>query len=422
MIQEFSIENTLSIKDRQTISFEAANGNDKSIHIINTGGKKLLKLAAIYGANAAGKSNIITAFNSYIQYILLSFTYLKPKDKTKFIPFLFDNDTVRQPGCFEIIFYHDKIEYEYKLILDSRCIFYEHLYYRPKKQKKLIFERICDSPYIEWENLKYKWRWGSLLTGDKKTFSSMTRHNVPFLTTTAQLKHPFMEKIYNYFSSIYLPIIIPSDQGLGVYTAEYIDGNMKSKKEVLSFLETAALEKIADIRAKDVEFPDSVVEKFPEIKQKGRNVEGKYTLKEIQFLHEYNGSFALPIFEESQGTQRLFELSGPLFTAISSSKFLCIDEIEASLHDDLLEYYIKTFLTNSANSQMIFTTHNQNLLDSELLRNDEIWFAEKGEDGGSRFYSLAEFKGVKKGVSRRELYKAGRFGALPLTGTFSKES
>jgi AAA15 family ATPase/GTPase len=91
------------------------------------------------------------------------------------------------------------------------------------------------------------------------------------------------------------------------------------------------------------------------------------------------------------------------------------------LHDDLLDFFIRTFLENTKNSQLLFTTHNQNLLDSDLLRDDEIWFAQKDNGGGSGFFSLAEFKDVPENVSRRDLYKAGAFGALPRTSKFFEE-
>jgi AAA15 family ATPase/GTPase len=137
-------------------------------------------------------------------------------------------------------------------------------------------------------------------------------------------------------------------------------------------------------------------------------------VKEIRFSHQYAERFTLSLFEESNGTQRIFELAGPLFEILDSNKFLCIDEIEMSLHEELLEYFLKTFLRNSRGSQIMFTTHNQDLLDSDILRNDEIWFVEKDKTGGSGLFSLIEFKDVPEDVSRKRLYKAGGFGAMPL--------
>jgi AAA15 family ATPase/GTPase len=413
MIQEFSIENTYSIKTRQTISFEAAEDTD-DIHCIDADGKKLLKLAAIYGANASGKSNIIRAFNAYIQFILFAFSYLKPRDATKFVPFLFDRDLNKRPGTFEIIFYVDQIRYEYLLMMDSRCIHKECLNYSPRGKKKLLFERICLNPADEWEKLNYKWRWGDSYSGEKNKLVRITRSNVSFLNTAAQLKHPLMEQIYNYFHGIHMPVIKPVDQGLRVYTGEKIENNKKIKHDILNFLSKIDIGVINDITIEDQELPDFVVEKYPDEEKPPRNSNGKYVVKEIRFSHQYAEKFTLSLFEESNGTQRIFELAGPLFEILNNNKFLCIDEIEMSLHEELLEYFLKMFLKNSTGSQIMFTTHNQDLLDSDILRNDEIWFVEKDKTGGSELFSLVEFKNVPEDVSRRKLYKAGGFGAMPL--------
>jgi AAA15 family ATPase/GTPase len=130
----------------------------------------------------------------------------------------------------------------------------------------------------------------------------------------------------------------------------------------------------------------------------------------------------LPFDYESDGTQRLFTLAEPLLRLIHGHTFLAVDEIETSLHDDLLEFFVSAFLNNSTQSQLLFTTHNQSLLDSELLSNDEIWFVQKDKTGDSEVFSLAEFKDIPSGVSRRKLYKAGTFGALPFISTYTEDT
>src|SRR5574344_1280669 len=123
MIQEFSIENTLSIKTRQTISFEAVqNSPDNTSHYIDIGNTRLLKLAAIYGSNASGKTNMLKAVSFYIDFILNAFTNLKPHETTGFHSFAFSNETNNKPGTFELIFFIKNIKYEYELCLDTKCI------------------------------------------------------------------------------------------------------------------------------------------------------------------------------------------------------------------------------------------------------------------------------------------------------------
>ena len=415
MIQEFSIENMFSIKSRQTISFEVNSyEDDKSSHYVNIGGKKILKIAALFGPNAAGKSNMLHAFESCLQFIMNAFTDLKPKEETGFKPFLFDEEIEKKTGFFEIIFFINKIKYEYQLVFDSKCVHKESLYFSPKGQKKLIFERLCKNPDQQWEKIVSDYKWGDIFTGAKSRMASMTRPNVTFFNTAAQLHHPRIQEIYNWLEKTHLPIIIPSQQNLLIWTIEQIEKDKKKKMELLSFLESAGFDHISDIVINDKEIPPSFLERFSENeKAEFKGPDGKFLIKEIFITHNYEKIFNLPIYDESRGTQRLLELAGPILTILQNKMFLCIDEIEASLHESLQNFIIKTFLNHSSGSQIIFTTHNQKLMDSGLLSDDSIWLVEKGEDGGSTYKCLAHRPGIRKATSRMKLYEDGKLGALP---------
>jgi AAA15 family ATPase/GTPase len=232
----------------------------------------------------------------------------------------------------------------------------------------------------------------------------MTRVNASFLNTAAQLNHPLLMKIHQYFADMVLPVIKPSTRGF-LRTADLLEKNAKAKDEILQLLDKA-----------DIGFKDIIIEHedIKEITLDGRSFKTAGPSTRIYFSHHYDDDVQLPFSDESDGTQRFFTLAGPLFEILNNNKFLCIDEIEMSLHEELLEYFLKTFLRNSSGSQIMFTTHNQDLLDSDVLRNDEIWFVEKNKTGGSELFSLIEFKDVPENVSRRKLYKAGGFGAVPL--------
>ena len=415
MIQEFTVENIYSIKTRQTISFEVtSNENDKSRHFVNIGGKKLLKIAALFGPNAAGKSNMIHAFDCCFRFIMYAFTDLKPKEDTGFQPFLFDNDTANSPGYFAISFFMNKIKYEYQLIFDAKCVHNESLSFSPKGQKKLIFERLCKDPNQQLQYLDYKYKWGDVFTGAKSKIASMTRPNVTFFNTAAQLHHPLVQEIYNWLEKTHLPIIIPSQQNLLIWTIEQIEKNDKRKKDILSFLANAGFDHISDIVIKNEEVPASFLERLPENERaEMKSPDGKFIFKEILITHKYNDVYNLSVHDESRGTQRMLELAGPLLTILLNKMFLCIDEIESSLHEGLQEFIIKTFLNNSSGSQILFTTHNQALMDSGLLLDDSIWLVEKEKDGGSTYSCLAHRQGLRKTASRMMLYKDGRLGALP---------
>jgi len=419
MIQEFSIENTLSIKTRQTISFEAVqDSNEDSLHYIQIGSTRLLKLAAIFGSNASGKSNMLKAVDFYLDFILSAFSDLKPKENTGFIPFSFDTETIKAPGSFDVTFFCDEIKYEYQLTLDSKCVHSEKLTYSPKGQKKLVYQRTCSDCTGNCDTLNYEWKWGDTLVGSKKKIAEMTRPNTTFLNTAAQLEHPDLGKVYHSLRMSFMSTITPGTRGLMNFTIQRIEKNEGFKKDILNLLEKSDFGQIKDIVLKTREVPSSFIDTLPDAAKEGlKNTEGKYVTKDLLLSHQYGKNYLLPIAKESAGTQRLLELAGPLFEIIRNKHFICIDEIESSLHQELLEFILKTFLENSKESQILFTTHNLDLLDTEFILDDEVWFSEKDENGGSNYTGYVEFTGVRKGASRKKLYAAGKFGAKPIIST-----
>jgi AAA15 family ATPase/GTPase len=403
MIQEFSIENTYSIKTRQTISFEATDDTE-DIHCINAAEKKLLKLAAIYGANASGKSNIIKAFDFYIDFILNSFSSLKPHASIPFMPFMFDEETSLAPGNFEIVFFiqyppnYGDIQYIYNIALDKERVHRESLKSCISGKETLLFERI-------WINKDYEYHYNEFVAEiDQLNYiQRMTRPNASFLSTSAQLNFGVLGTIYKDIDNL---MILGDKSGSG-YTSNVLlqQHSRISANDVIDVLKKASID-IDDIAInyiKTIGSPD-------------------FSKQEIFFSHKYTKSYILPYTEESKGTRQLFELTGLLLDSIEKTKNIFIDEIETSLHDDLLDFFVSTFINNSVKSQLLFTTHNQSLLDSELLSDDEIWFVQKDKTGGSEFFSLAEFKDIPPGISRRKLYKAGTFGALPFISTYTRDT
>ncbi len=423
MIQEFTIGNTFSIKDAQTISFEASDTHLDDMHYCSVPiGKKLLKLAAIYGPNASGKTNIIRALNFYLRFICYSFTTLEPNEYTGFIPFMFDDSANKMPGRFDLKFFLEDIKYEYAISLDMYHVHTETLFYSPKGQRKLLYERKCTEIDRDTGKPHYDWKWGDTLAGDKKKIAEATRGNTTFLNTAAQFAHPELSRVLIWLTSLYLSPIYPSSQGLTQYTVRYLERNEKMKHNIIDFLAHSDFGHINDIIVKEEAIPDYVVSRLStKIQEDVQNHKGRYIAKNILFSHSYGKDYELSLRQESRGTQRFFELAGPLFELLESPKLLCIDELESSLHQELTKFFLKTFLEKSACSQMLVTTHNLDLLDSELLTDDGIWFSEKAEDGGSQYSSLVEYKGMRKEASRKKLYKAGKFGAIPLISDFSGE-
>jgi AAA15 family ATPase/GTPase len=408
MILEFSIENTYSIKDRQTISFEAADDSDDQ-HIINVGNKKLLKLAAIYGANASGKSNILKAFDFYMRFILDSLTQLKPYEKIPFEPFLFVEKPGQSSGFFEIIFYFEHIWYKYQIRLNKEKVLSEYLSAIESDDETVIFNfDVVDNIHA--------------YTEEDEKLLQFVRSNTTFLSTAVQFNHAFLKKIYRYLKNV---IILLGENEIHDYTEGMLYGNEIKIDDISEFINKAGIDHISEIMIKEEdaspEFITDVMDKLGKNTEQVVAFDISITTRRVVFAHTYGKDYILPFRSESMGTRRIFELAGPLWDCMHHKKNLFIDEIESSLHDDLIEFFIRSFIENTKKSQLLFTTHNQTLLDSPLLRNDEVWFAQKDSNGGSEFFSLAEFSDIPENVSRRELYKAGAFGALPHTARFSKD-
>lgn len=413
MIQEFTIKNFKSIKNSMTFSFEATKDNTNiETHTVNIGNKKLLKYAMILGANASGKTNLLLGFDFYRDYIVNSFHDLKPSSKTGLSPFIFDEKTVKDSSSFSITFFIGEIKYEYTIMLNSDVILYEELYYAPKGQRKLL--------YIRDVNKKNIYSWGESLIGNRKEISKMTRTNIPFLTTAAQFNYPILIDVYNWFNNRCLSIELSNYEDFmkrSMNTISLIEQNEDMKDKVLDLLSQADLSHINDVEIHKKEIDSSVFEYFSDkFKNEVINDKKPY-INEIVLKHKYNETDNnLSLKNESKGTQRFFELCGPLIQLIESNLFLPIDELDTSLHQEVFNFFIETFLMRSNGSQILFTCHNLDILDSELVRKDQVWLCEKDDNTGeSKYNCMSEFKGIRKGQSLRNYYLSGKFGAKPIT-------
>ena len=412
MILEFSIANTFSISEKQTISFEAVINDTKTDarHYVECGGKKILKLACIYGANAAGKTKMLEALQFYISFLLSSFIELEPNEDIGVVPFKFDPHFQNRSSEFELIFYikdtetAQYIRYDYNLQLTTEKVLYESLFYAPKRQKKRIFERS--------ESNKIKW--GSDVIGTKKISEERTRPNCSVISTGAQIQHPVLKLFYDHLYYSFRGMIQPaSSENLSDYIFNKVEKDSDFKNLLTNLLSISGIGTINDIQIISRDIPDILVKQFPVEIQKEIE-ETNWKVRRVMLNHKYNNSdYALPLSMESAGTKKLMELSLPLYDLIVSKSIVLIDELESSLHQELVELFLDLFLEISDHSQLLFTTHNQDLLDSGLLRDDEVWFCYKTMEGNSVYNSITDYKGVRKEASRKKLYNADKFGALP---------
>ena len=418
MVLEFSITNTFSISEKQTISFESALTDLETgqSHCVDCNGKNILKMACIYGANASGKTNILEALRFYTFFILGSFTRLEPEEVINFTPFKFDPQLQTQPGAFEIILYlknndtEGYTRYEYNLKLTPTAVVYESIYYAPKGQKKLIVMR------DEHTGIK----WGSDIPGPKKAIENLVRPNCSLLSASQQVHFPALQRLTRHLRIFFSGIIA------GV-SNEFLRGNAfaKIKPEYPEFrdylvqlLSASDMGTISDIKVEHIPITEDLAAKLPqEMQERLVTRNGELTWQDVQVTHRYNNhDYTLSINEESAGTIRMIELSALLHSLKyeNISYIISIDELETSLHHELIELFLELFLYVATESQLIFTTHDQDLLDSGLLRDDEVWFCYKTDQGNSVYNSITDYTGIRKGVSRKKLYNADKFGALPL--------
>lgn len=398
MILEFSVENFLSFKDKITFSMLAESSKELPDNYLKVNGKKILKTAAIYGANASGKSNLFKALANMIFMLLKSDNY-KPEEKLPIKPFLFNEELKISASAFEIKFIVDKIRYIYGFRATEDFIFEEYLYYYPNGRKTKIFDRSEAFIY-------------SFPKKDAKLLNDLSQKNAPnklFISTATswnyektKIPYLFLINSINFFDSI--------DNLKDVACRTYNKYGEQLKKVALEFLKKADFN-IVDFIINETEVPKEMLINIPESVR-------EYHSKVYNIMFKHKGSDALIAYnEESAGTRIIFTFIPYIMEAISNQKVLIIDELDKSLHPYLVELIVKMFNDkeiNENNAQLIFNTHDTNLLNQNILRRDQIWFTEKDtETSSSDLYRLSDFS-VRKEENFEKGYLLGRYGAVPL--------
>ena len=425
MIIEFSVGNYRSFKERVTLSMVAANTNarDPNININNTikisDKLTLLTSAAIYGANASGKSNVVQALAFMRKLVLTSANESQTGEPIAVEPFRLSTETEKEPSFFEIVFIKNNIQYRYGFEVNFSKVISEWLFSVPIAREVTLFTREKDKINPSPKYFK-----------EGKGLDVNTRSNALFLSVVAQLNGEIAQSILNWFRRIGIVSGL-DDTAYRVFTirqlfqGKYKDSIIKLVKNLdidIDGIKGIKLEKtqftlppempeeiralfIKNLKAGDVFM---VKTKHPKL-----NAEGK-PVGSVTFDMDFN---------ESHGTQKSFYLAGPIIDTLTSGKVLIVDEMEARLHPILTRELIRLFNsidTNPKRAQLIFTTHDTNLLSNKLFRRDQIWFIEKDTFYASHLYSLAEIKvediKVRNDASFEDNYLQGRYGAIPFIG------
>ncbi|MCG7844310.1 MAG: ATP-binding protein [Methanomassiliicoccales archaeon] len=418
MLIEFRVSNFRSIKEKLNFSMVASNDRAHDKHLMKVEGMsddKLLVTSVLYGANAAGKTNLILALNVMRNMVIGSHMNQRGVD-LPYDHFKFDKRCEGEPTSFEIVFLVDSVKFVYGYSYDKTRVADEYLYMYPKRKKAVIFERRSGEP------MKFP-RAEKEINDQRETIERTTGENVLFLSMAAKMNYKPVFPVFDWIQKG-LMTVGPADGPVfyGI-TLEMMKNDPESRNMILKALSIADLG-ITDIR-EDEDRPDDRRPDFPPPPRPGEGhivVQFSFGGPRISFIHKPYGNLPnaepvrLPISSESEGTKKLFGLIGPWIEALRTGGTLVVDELDTKLHHLIVQFLVGLFhdpKQNSKGAQLIFTTHNVKLLDLDLFRRDELWFFERDEEGGAtKAFSLAEFK-VRKDLNIENAYLAGRFGAIP---------
>ncbi|MGC1378742.1 MAG: ATP-binding protein [Anaerolineales bacterium] len=431
MLIRFRVRNFLSFKDEVEFSMIPGRTKQHPSHVISGGSGRndtdLLRAGVIYGANAAGKSNLIHAL-SFARMLITQ--GVEARESIPVIPFKLDKEFYTQPSKFEFEIRCGDKDYLYGFEADAERIQAEWLHQIKKTTTVLIFERKTDEKKktsIKFDNLKFDTK----KDADFLEFVGRgTRSNRLFLTETIEREVKFFEDVYNWFES--LMIIYPDSH----FQIDFV--NNQRTNAIVKYLEKFGTGvcgfDVPKISA-EAEIPGRILRDIVKALKPGEKMaltnpvegqrymitksdEGEIVANKFVLKHRMNDcddEVPFDAGDESDGTNRLIDLLPILVPSNEEPRVYIIDELDRSLHPKLCYELIKEFLTNNGQSQLIVTTHESNLLTFDLLRRDEIWFVEKDKQGATSAYSLEAYtprydKDIQKG------YLLGRFGAIPMIG------
>lgn len=381
MVLEIRLSNMFSFRDEVTLDLQAAKIQTKKArelegNLFSVDGEQMLKSVALFGANASGKSNVIKAIRACVNMVRSSHNY---NVDTKFAisPFKFE-DYANKPSSFYIRFLLNGVEYEYSFSFMHDEIITETLYYYPNGRKSLVFSR-DESRGTEKKDI-YEFK-----TVIKRPFdvADNTSKKTLYISRASQMDREIAQKIFLFFCN---DIVLDYQ----VANIDSLDNLFKERKE-----QTLEVLRTADSDIIDFKIQNNAITTF----------------------HRTNPSVAFDFeTEESEGTKTLFRMMVRMIGIIHEGKMLLVDEIDNSLHTQLVEFVIGMF-NHSDHAQLIYTTHNTHLLNTDFQRRDQVYFVNKREDGSSDLYSLFDFKDFRDTLDMEKAYLQGRFDAIPYIST-----
>jgi hypothetical protein len=426
LLINFRAGNFKSLRDPNELSLVvptwADTHEDVTVPLPRQPGIRVGTVAAVFGANASGKSNVLEAIRAMRRAVVSSHQRWDPDGGAPHDPFLLDKDHLGQPTMFEVDLVIDEDRFNYGFCLDADGIASEWLYTYPQNRPRLLYSRNRDEGP--------EFRFGKSLTGQTAVLRELTRRNSLFLSVAAANNHPELSRIYHWFSRK-IRVMSPEDDAVGTrFTLESLKDEGKAQR-IRDLVRIADLG-IVDVRLTHKDLPEEtatfvkdIFERFPWSTESPPSFDDfmQFTRESVEMHHEIEeGARGVPIpFDlESRGTRNWFGLVGTLVSVLDTGGLLLVDELDSSLHPHLSEEILRMFhdpQVNSRGAQLVFTSHDPTLLGNLLgerppLRRDEIWITEKDRDGATRIYSLTDFS-PRKSENIERGYLQGRYGGVP---------
>ena len=401
MLIQFSVKNFLSFKELAALSLVASNLQDTETAVVTTANLRLLKIAAVYGANASGKSNLLKALAWMTQWMRQSSKESQAGDPIDVQPYALSSASADQPSFFEIVMLIDDVRYRYGFEVDRERVVSEWLYHTPQQRERKLYER-------EGQDFSMS---GQFTEGHG--LAERTRPNSLFLSVAAQFNGDIAGRIMGWVRTVRMVGTGPLDR---IVSTRLLSDDQYSSRigELIKSIDLG----IDRVFVEQKPFPGSE----EDLQDPPAPSRMPRTLSVVRTAHVVYNEEGTPVGEEifdlnrveSAGTRKVFELTGPMLLTLSKGGILLVDELDSQLHPLLTRYLISLFHgDDNRRAQLIFSTHSSEALEEPDLRRDEIWLVEKNRFGASSLSSVVEFK-PRKNASLRKDYLFGRFGAVPV--------
>ena len=411
MLIRFEVANFRSVLDPVELSMVAVDRDRAEAHPVANLGQSLLAVAAVYGPNASGKSNLLAALTWLHRAIRVSLRGWD--DEIPVEPFAF-SDGPQRPSEFTVEYVIDGVRFEYALEVDRQAVHYEGLFHYPEKKRRRIFERERDELILQ-RGLGRLSGTRELLTPRSLALSIARRFDEPLVSS---FSHHLLATHAQLARRMHQPWLTGSTTSTWHWFDERNQLPIPELDKSYRYGYTDRKQALALLQLADLGINDVIIDR-EEIEFSGFDGERSHagTRLRTRFLHHTeSGAMPLDFADESEGTRTWYNLIGPVLHALRNGSLLLFDELDASLHPTLCAELIRLFYnpkTNPHGAQLVFTAHDTSLLNH--LNRDEVWLTEKRKDGTTRLGALAEFAGerVRRSQNLERAYLHGRFGALP---------